>query len=258
MARPAVSAFTARWWEALPAVYRDADEDQADGVNGWPLERFLSLLGDQAGEIETLYDRIALHDDGTGDWVSDLANPATADAAWLAWLAQIAGLGLHVGSGTAETFDQLVVDYATFAAMAADNANFTALRHHAATVAGGESGPDAARTALLDTTGARHAGSTGAWERLIAPYLTGAARVLHFRVYGGEPWALRLETYAAETPSPAVVAAVVDQAVKAAGLVVTYATRAGSSFDEVADGFADFAEIWASLPTFNDLTTWLP
>lgn len=225
MARPAVAEFTDRWFDALPAVYRSADEAQDGGADGYPLLRFLSLLGDQAGEVETLVDRIALHDDGTGDWRSDLANPAAADDAWLAWIAQMVGLGLHVGSAAGETFDRLIIDYPTFDDLLADNPTFTAVRHHSAIVSGGESGPELVRSLLLDTVAARLATSTLAWDRLLEPYLTGTKTVTHRRVYGGDPWHLRLETLAEETPQPAVVAAVVNSAPWAAGLVVSYHLR---------------------------------
>lgn len=257
MARPAVAEFTDDWWSSLPEVYRAADEAQADGPNSFPLLRFLSLLGDQADEISVLYDRFALHDDGTGDYVSDLANPETADTAWLAWLAPLAGVGLRVGLGSAESFDQLVRDYSTFADLAANNVNFTMVRHHADFVPGG-AGPDVLRQALLNLTGYRFAGSTGAWERLLEPYLTGAKRVIHQRIYTGDAWHLRLTTYLAETPDPTRLAYVIGQAVKAAGLVVDYDTRQGASFAEVATGFASFAAIPAALASFADLDIWLP
>lgn len=260
-AAPAVAPFTARWWADLPEMYRAADE--ADTGVGWPLLRFMSLLGDQAGEIAALRDRFALHPDPNnpaGPWISDLSNPATADAAWLPWMAQLAGVGgLEAGPGTAETFAQLIIDYPTFADLAAGNASFAMVRHHAAEVTtGGGSSPEGLRATLLDTTGARFAGSTGAWERLIAPLLTGDRRVLHRRIFGGDPWHLQLETYVIETPDPAVVGALIDLAAKAAGLTVTYATRTGSSFADVVDGFATFADVIAGLPTFADLTSWVP
>lgn len=255
-APPAVAAFTRRWFDDLPEVYRAADEADPS-VDGWPLLRYLSLLGDQADELSTLVDRFALHDDGAGDWTSDLSNPATADAAWLPWLAQMAGIGLDVGSGSAETFLQLLVDYPTFAALAADNVTFTEVRRHAERVPGG-AGPDALRSALLDSTGARHAASTGAWERLIRPHLTGAGRVLHFRVFGGNPWALRLETYRSETPNPTLLGAIIATAARAAGLTVTYAARSGASFDEVTATFATFDTVEADFASFSALTAWLP
>src|SRR6059058_2762145 len=109
--RPATSPTTDRLFDGLPEVYRAADQALDDGgPNAWPFLRFLSLLADQADEVAAIIDRAALHD--------------YADAAWLPWQAQLAGLGLRVGSGSAETFDQLVVDYASFSALAADNTSF--------------------------------------------------------------------------------------------------------------------------------------
>lgn len=81
-------SFTQRLYDGLPTLYRDVDQ------NG-DLLAFLRLLGDQADEIETLLERINYDspDDGgaPGD-TSDLADPATADAAWLPWLTQLVGV----------------------------------------------------------------------------------------------------------------------------------------------------------------------
>jgi hypothetical protein len=96
-AAPAVAPFTSRWFDQLPRLYRAADEADRS-VDGWPLLRFLSLLGDQADELATLVDRFALHDDGTGTWVSDLGDPNLADVAWLDWLAQFGGLEFAPGT----------------------------------------------------------------------------------------------------------------------------------------------------------------
>lgn len=258
MAAPAVADRTRKWWESLPELYRAADEAQASGPNSYPLLRFLSLLGDQGDEIAALHARLELHDDGTGDWISDLGAPRYADASWLDWLAWLAGLGLTVQSGSAETFLQLVIDYDSFAELAASNLTFGEVRQHAVLVPGGEQGPEVIRAALLDLTGHRHAGSTGAWERLIRPYLTGAQRVLHLRIFEGDPWHLQLVTYSRETPKPSLVAAVIARAAKASGLTVTYTTRSGASFDEVTVGFDDFDDIVATIPSFGDLAEWLP
>jgi hypothetical protein len=91
MAAPAVAEFTRRLWDDLPHLYRAADADQP-APNDFPLLRFLSLLGDQADELATIYGRLALHDDGTGDWISDLATPALVDDNWLEWLALLVGV----------------------------------------------------------------------------------------------------------------------------------------------------------------------
>lgn len=97
MARPTVTVFTERLYGRLPDVYRAADEAQAAGSSGYPLLRYLSLIADQGGEVEELLDRIdyvAAPDGGAPGDTSDLADPATADAAWLPWIAQAAGADL--------------------------------------------------------------------------------------------------------------------------------------------------------------------
>lgn len=84
MPYPDVSPTTERLYSRLAEVRRDADADQADTGTGYPLLRYLSLIGDQAGDRETLIDRLP----------TDLTDPDLADAAWLPWLAQLRGATL--------------------------------------------------------------------------------------------------------------------------------------------------------------------
>jgi hypothetical protein len=86
MPRPAVDDFTDRLYDRLPALYRDADEQQ-----DYPLARWLSLLLDQAGEVVDLHDRIQADDAAD---LSELADPQLADMAWLPWLGQMVGVTL--------------------------------------------------------------------------------------------------------------------------------------------------------------------
>jgi hypothetical protein len=86
MPRPDVADLTDRLYDRLPAMYRDADE-----LLDFPLLRWLSLLLDQAGELDVLHDRLVPND--LAD-ISELADPATADLAWLPWLAQLVGVRL--------------------------------------------------------------------------------------------------------------------------------------------------------------------
>jgi hypothetical protein len=86
MPRPDVADLTDRLYDRLPAMYRDADEPL-----DFPLLRWLSLLLDPAGELDVLHDRLAPAD--LTD-TSELADPATADLAWLPWLAQMVGVRL--------------------------------------------------------------------------------------------------------------------------------------------------------------------
>lgn len=259
MTAPTVAPYTRRLWEDLPELYRAADETQADGPNGFPLERYISLIGDQAGEVETLLDRLALHE-VDGVWVSDLADPDLADDGWLVWMAQFAGIQADLGSSLAESYSQLLIDYPTYTALQADNTNYAQLRQHGSEVGAGV-GPDQLRQALRDSALGRLEASTGSWERIIKPYLTGAQRVLQFPVYGGDPWHLQIETYDIETPDPVVVAAVIARTEHAAGLVVTYAHRTGASYAELLADTADFptyTTVKTHFATYADLASWIP
>lgn len=259
MSVPVVSEFTRRWFAGLPELYRAADEaqDYQGDDNGQPLLRYMSLIGDQAGEIETLVDRIALHESTDGVWWSDLANPDTADDAWLTWIAQLAGIQVALGSILAESYAQLIFDYTSYNDVRLGNLTYAQLRHHGSDVGAG-TGPDQIRQILRDAALGRLMTSTGDWERILAPYLTGHKRVIHDRIYGGDPWHLHLETYSIETPSAAVITAVIERTPWAAGLVVSYHVRSGSSYGEVATGFATYGDLAAALPSYLALSHWIP
>lgn len=123
--RPTVGPYTETVYDALPDVYRDADADQADGPNNYPLLRYLSTILDQLTPLETYADRFTYtplddrdledgpsngfgipnppqrYGDGTygegtyGDADrSDLVDPLASDAAWLPWLAQVLGVDI--------------------------------------------------------------------------------------------------------------------------------------------------------------------
>lgn len=84
MTRPAVSEFTERLYAGLPEFMRDTDSVELSG-GGYPLLRYLSLLGDLAGEVETIADRAV---------AGELVDPDAADDAWLPWLGQLVGVRL--------------------------------------------------------------------------------------------------------------------------------------------------------------------
>lgn len=186
------SATTQRIYEALPPTHRDADEDL-----GWPLLRYLSLVGDQAGEIETLLDRFQ---------AGELTDPDAADTGWLRWLGSLIGASIPAG------------------------VTGTALR-------------DAIRYA---PTGWR-AGTRGAVADAAKSALTGTRFV---QVYDhsvsspgdGTQWDVLLVTRISETPDvPAVLAAVVTQEAKPAGVVLHH--RAYT---------ATWAAVDAAYPTWAD------
>lgn len=76
MARPTVTARSEELYAQLPQYQRDADE-----TLGWPLLRFVSLLGDQADTV-----RSYLSDP------SRLLDPARAPYSVLPWVAMLAGV----------------------------------------------------------------------------------------------------------------------------------------------------------------------
>jgi hypothetical protein len=88
VSRPDVADFTERLYATLPEFMRDSDAADPS-VNGFPLLRYLSLLGDQLGEVEAIADRAE---------AGDLVNPALADDAWLPWLGQLVGVRLDPAS----------------------------------------------------------------------------------------------------------------------------------------------------------------
>jgi P2-related tail formation protein len=86
---PVVGETTERLYDGLPEMYRDADV----AVSGdQPLLRWLSLVGDQASELETIVDRLS----------TDLTDPLEADDLWLDWLAQAVGVQLQPAMSEAE------------------------------------------------------------------------------------------------------------------------------------------------------------
>lgn len=95
---PAVSALTRRWYDSLPELYTHADELEPSG-GGYPLLRYLSLLGDQAGAVEALGDRV----DG-----GELTDPYRADPGWLDWLGQF--VGVRVPGGTPDAVKRDLID----------------------------------------------------------------------------------------------------------------------------------------------------
>lgn len=198
MTRPVTHPRTEALYGRLPDLYRDADALLDGGptdANGYPLLRFLSLLGDQAGDLADLISRIDFYtpDDGgaAGD-TSDLADPATADPAWLAWLAQVVGVRLGEGLSVAD---------------------------QRAAIAGAVSGylkgtkqgiADAARTEL---TGSRYVA--------VIPF------------YGGDAWRVEVRTRTTETPDPgAVLGAIESKHARPAGVELVTTTYA-ATWDQI-------------------------
>jgi hypothetical protein len=176
------SHFTQRLYNRLPTLYRDADTTPQQ------LLRFISLLGDQADEVETLTYRIgyqAPDDGGAAGDTSDLTDPTAADTAWLPWLAQLVGVRAPVSNDL-----------------------------------------QALRDAILYATTGWRAGTRAAIAGAAKSALTGT-RYVHVYDHSisspgdGTEWDVLLVTRITETPDvPAVLQAVVDGHAKPAGVTL--------------------------------------
>lgn len=208
MARPVVEQATEDVYARLEEFRREADV-----VLDFPLLRYVSLVGDQLGDLAELVDRIDFRTEAEGGEpgdTSDLVDPAVADVAWLPWLAQVVGVrvgNLDTGAlrdaiggavGSAAATKPAV---AAAASSALTGTRYVLVRdHQAGSGAGGEydltvftlagETPDTAAV-LLAVTNARakpagvrlwHAFGGATWAQIEAAYPTWAAR-------NGKTWA---------------------------------------------------------------------
>lgn len=94
MPEPIYSEATETFYERLPEHYRNADA----GLN-WVFKKWLSGVLEEYADVDDLITRFqytTLDSGGIPGDTSDLTDPATADAAWLPWLAQLVGINLDV------------------------------------------------------------------------------------------------------------------------------------------------------------------
>lgn len=156
---PSPGAVLDRLYDALPEHYRTAD-----AAGDYPLYRWLAGVCAEQGALEALRERIDFispNDGGEPGDTSDLADPTTADAAWLPWLAQLVGVGLRADWTDAEKRD--AIQYASSGWRAGTKSAVA----------------DAARTELTGTKYARvydHSvavpGDGGVWDVLIVTRTT--------------------------------------------------------------------------------------
>jgi hypothetical protein len=166
MPRPTVTATTERIYaRGIPLFMRDADAAEPSG-GGYPLLRFLSLLGDLLDHVEVLrarIDYIDLADGGVPGDTSDLVDPDTADTAWLNWLGQLVG----VARG-----DRTAVEM---------------------------------RAAITNASSGWRAGSQAAVRAEVQPLLTGTKHLIIADHYTAE-WTVALVTLASETAATTAAA----------------------------------------------------
>lgn len=160
MARPTPHPTTERLYARLPEHYRVADARQTGP--DWPLLRYLSLVGDRAGELEDLLDRIDYvppEDGGAAGDTSDLVDADQASPAWLPWLAQLVGIEL-------DTSEPLTTQ----------------------------------RARITGVEPTWQTGSREAIEAAVAAQLTGTQEVEVTPHWGGDVWVIGIGTIEAETP----------------------------------------------------------
>lgn len=194
-----------RLYGRLPDHYRSADADA-----GYPMFKWIAGMCRVLSDVEDLLERIdyvAPADGGAPGDTSDLVDPATADAAWLPWLAQLVGVRLRPDFTDAEKRD--AIRYASSGWRAGTK---TAVA-------------DAAKTELTGTQYAKvydHSvsvpGDGGVWDVLIITRVT-------------------------ETPDPSrVLAAVVKRGAKPAGVVLHHRAYE-ASWDTVVATYPTWAAI---------------
>jgi hypothetical protein len=144
----------------------------------FPLLRWISLMGDQLGEMEALLDRIdarSLEEGGDGTEVSALADPAAADPGWLEWLGRFVG----VVPGDLSTSE---------------------------------------RRSAVAAAAVQRPGSRSSIAAAAATALTGSRDVLVRDHFGGDQWRIEVRTRVSQTPDPAAVLDAIARArVKPAG-----------------------------------------
>lgn len=204
MARPVVGTLAE---EALVELepYAHAEEDL-----DWPL---LTYLGSLLGRAQEVADLARDSDDGPG-W-SAIVDPDRAPAAWLPWLAQLAGV--RIPPPDAPDASQL---------SEADQ-----------------------RLRIKETAGQRR-GTPDAVKGAARQHLTGD-RAVYLSERHGSAYQLRVATLETETPDPdLVLAALLEQ--KPAGIVLIYDTvPVGGDWDALNSTHASWNEV---LSDFDDWT----
>lgn len=199
MARPEVTETTERLFGLLEPFRRAGDETQ-----DWSLLRFTSVTGDLLDEVRSLieaYDRKLPDEGGEPGETSALVDPAIASPEVLPWLGQFFGV----------TVEQAPLSFAgSYGALSEDFATYTALSAAAATYGGlagltTEQGPtelttEELRAAITTARSGWRIASRGAMKAAVRDYLTGTQRIDVIPSYGGDRWAVRVRTYASESP----------------------------------------------------------
>ena len=117
--------------------------------------------------------------------------------------------------------------------------------------------PAASRREFIASALARNRGNPDAIVQRVGLTLTGARRVFVECPYLGDPWQIRVRTYAAETPDPTTTAAAIRAEVPA-WLQLTIQTAGGLTWDERKAKYGTFDDEKATGKTYDELATEAP
>lgn len=116
---------------------------------------------------------------------------------------------------------------------------------------------DAAQRARIAGTDGMKRGSPGALRAATQQHLTGNKYVILNERLGGNAWQLGIRTLDSETPDPTLVLnSILEQ--KPGGIILSYATVPGQTYDALATAFDTYAEMEAAYATYSALSTNLP
>jgi uncharacterized iron-regulated membrane protein len=110
--------------------------------------------------------------------------------------------------------------------------------------------PDQMRQRIRSTDGFRR-GTAAAMRGAAQATLTGAQTVL-FHERDGDPYFLSVETYADQTPDPAATEAAL-LAQKPGGIVLTYRTVTGQTWQQLKDSGRTWADVNTDYPSWGDV-----
>lgn len=114
--------------------------------------------------------------------------------------------------------------------------------------------PDDRKRAVIADPDYRYRGSATAIRKRVGETLTGAKQVQIVCPYTGDPDAILVRTYAAETPDATVTEAAIRAEVPAWMELTTDVAAAGIDYDELASRYATYDDMTTTGKTYDELS----
>ena len=114
--------------------------------------------------------------------------------------------------------------------------------------------PDARKRAVVADPDYRYRGSATAIRKRVGETLTGAKQVQIICPYTGDPDAILVRTYAAETPDATVTEAAIRAEVPAWMELTADVAAAGIDYDELASRYATYDDMTTTGKTYDELS----